>query len=235
MKRYSIVFLCLSLFLTACPDPEGKYNRYLAESAKSDALLRKDQTIEDQMIKDQMIDTGDQNLSDGSIDSTLPIDQSVFSCDPNGKYFLGLYSDLYLTNRIAFLTEIKATQSNGKYKVTELSLQALNCADRTKVEGDPIIVTGAFPIADDGTFEVPLGEVSVVGGANCQTGREIRATITLQSQLNTDCSYLCGKIEGDLILPFQTSLTDNSTFGAERVSGLDAIMPADQPKKACGE
>lgn len=212
MMRYSVVFLCLSLFLTACPDPEGKYNRYMEESAKSDALLRKDQAIEDQSMSDD-----------------------ILSCDPNGQYFLGLYSYLYLTNRIAFLTEIQSTKTDGKNQITKLSLQPLNCSDRTKAEGDPIVIEGNFPIADDGSFEIALGEVNVTGPANCQTGREIKADITLQAQLNADCSFMCGKVVGDLILPFATSLTDNTTFGADRVSGLDALMPMDQPKKACDD
>ena len=106
MMRYSVVFLCLSLFLTACPDPEGKYNRYMEESAKSDALLRKDQAIED------------QSMSDDGLDGTMPADQFILSCDPNGQYFLGLYSYLYLTNRIAFLTEIQSTKTDGKNQIT---------------------------------------------------------------------------------------------------------------------
>ncbi len=223
MMRYSVVFLCLSLLLTACPDPEGKYNRYIQESAESDALLRKDQIIED------------QSMSDEGLDGTIPVDQFILSCDPNGKYFLGLFSYLYLTNRIGFLTEIQSTKTDGKNQITKLLLQPLNCSDRTKAEGDPIIIEGNFPISDDGSFEIALGEVNVTGPANCQTGREIKANITLQAQLNADCSFMCGKVVGDLILPFATSLTDNTTFGADRVSGLDALMPMDQPKKACDD
>ena len=216
MKAFLPVFLICSMMLTACPDPEATFNNFQNRASVIDHQIR------DQQIVDMMVET---SMTDMDVE---PI------CDIKGTFYLGLYSSQFVIRTIAFLTDVETDYTNTEMpKITKLTLNPLSCADRSQIVGTPIVIEGSFPIGTDGKFEIPLGEVAVVGEANCQSGREIKADISLKAQIKEDCNIYCGTIGGNLIAPFVADLSTSAVFGATKVTGIEEVEAMSQPIHEC--
>lgn len=93
--------------------------------------------------------------------------------------------------------------------------------------GDPIQANTV--IADDGTFEIDLGEVLLVGQSNPITGSDIVATLRFSGRVESP-DYWCGDVTGTVTAPLNLDLT-GSTFAGTRIFGE---LPVDPIIASCG-
>ena len=116
-----------------------------------------------------------------------------------------------------------------------MSLRFLHCTlvqedvmacPRTRLEGGPI---GPFPIlaADDDTFFIDLGALTLPGAANPITGRDISLEVSMTGR-RLATGDLCGDLRGQITAPIVAQLSpDLDHFGAVRLA--EGQAPEDYP------
>jgi len=188
-----MALLCAALVITSCPDPEGSYNDWLAET--------EDMRVSVDMSTDggQVVDFSGNYLLTANTPLGGPL---LFGCTIN------VHDDLTLID-ITIQPILTDLTSDGNPR-----------DDARTPTGDPIGVTDV-PYNEDGTFVADFGEVSIPAQANPIGFRPIVANLILTSTVLSNDQF-CGLVGGRLIEPFDFDLT-GSTFNAVMTDDLTSI------------
>jgi hypothetical protein len=136
--------------------------------------------------------------------------------DWSGHYLLALSTVLAPDHPLLFAVDSKVADDLA---LVDLRVQALT----TDADGEPRTHAGdPFDLNDvryseDGTFEVDLGDVAVLGRANPITGSDITAQVQLRGSTYRAAEdvpqHFCGDVNGRVSQPIPLDL-ERSTFGA---------------------
>jgi hypothetical protein len=136
--------------------------------------------------------------------------------DWSGHYLLALSTVLAPEQPLLFAID---AQVASDLALVDLHVQPLTpdaVGDSRSPTGDPFDLDDV-PYAEDGTFEVDLGEVSVAGSANPITGTDIAAQVQLHASTYRAADevpqHFCGDATGMVSQPIPLDL-QRSTFGA---------------------
>lgn len=184
-----------AVLASGCPDPEARLEEFLEGSkAERDLPPPKD-----------------------DLGSTL--------ADISGVFLFGLDPVINPGLPLQFLCTTTLTPDGAGGGLLTMSMQPLSLdKGSTTSPRQPVgeaLLLEDIPVSPDGAFSIDLGEVMVTGAANPITGSDIVAVLTVGGFIQ-DMDFFCGKANGTLTAPFEISL-DNSTFGAVRVTGIDAL------------
>ena len=218
--------ICLSLTLTGCPDPKGKYD---------DFIERRTVVIEsaEEMTGDGGSEGGAEErgeTSSGTEAGSAGEEVSMITEIESGRFWLGLAPILDPVNPMAFVTEInfEIAEDGSMGRILSMSLDPMTCEDRSVSAEGLIDFTEGADFNMDGSFVVDLGERTVPGAANCISGSPILANIVMHGAI-TSSDTLCGTVTGELFQPFAFDL-EGSTFAAirleEGMSTADLAIPS---------
>ena len=147
--------------------------------------------------------------------------------DFSGHYLLALSTTLAPGEPILFGCDVNVAPD---LSTLELSFQPLT-TDADAMPREPVgdsLDTGAIPYAEDGSFSVDLGEVTVPGRANPISGSDIVADVTLTATafpMTADLPmYFCGQATGMVSVPLALDLT-GSTIGAVETASFTDVEP----------
>lgn len=191
-------------------------------------------------------DTGGDSSSNGSgvVDDTTgagPTTTSVSLSGPqdeattdtpaqpniSGDHLLAISVIIAPETPLQFLATVSHEDGILRMSLQPLSLDPQATTTPRLPVGDPLDANGE--IADDGTFVLDLGEVSVRGASNPITGSDIVATLRLEGRVDSPDSW-CGDVSGFVSQPLMLDLT-GSTFAGTRIVGE---LPGDPIVAACG-
>ncbi len=160
-------------------------------------------------------------------------DLGAMLADVSGTFILALDPSIASGLPLQFLVTgtFTATPTGG---TLDLEMQPLSLNPQSTTEprlpvGEALVYNG-IEVREDGSFDVVIGETTVVGEANPITGSEITADLTMTGFIQSE-DLMCGIVNGMLLSPIENSL-DGSTFAAVRVQGTD---PASFPEPATPE
>lgn len=102
--------------------------------------------------------------------------------------------------------------------------------DEARDNPEPIEIRD-IPVDEDGTFRVEFPMLAVDGCANSISGRLIVARLELESVIKSEDRF-CGGLGGELRKPLKMNLT-RSTFGAERIEADPADLDPRPILTAC--
>lgn len=187
--------------MAACstPDPEGKYNDFVAETADV--------------------------RSGGPADVDTP---DGVEGDFSGTYLLGLTTPIGGPLLFEVTVEATDTENVFDFTVQGLKTDIIPGSTNPRPDaraptGDPISVTGVDTTG--GRFEVVLGSpqapVGVPGDANPITGSDITAYLALQG-VAVSLEEFCGTVTGMVIDPLPLDLV-GSTFGAVQTDDVTTV------------
>jgi hypothetical protein len=211
--------ICLSLILTGCPDPKGKYD---------DFIERRSPVIE--MPEGGAEGGAEGGGTSGSEAGSAGEEASMITAIESGRFWLGLAPILDPANPMAFITEIdfEIADDGSMGRVLSMSLDPMTCEDRSVSAEGVIDFTEGVDLNADSSFVVDLGERTVPGPANCISGSNILATIVMHGAIVSN-DTLCGTVTGELFQPFAFDLK-GSTFAAirleEGMSTADLAIPS---------
>jgi|GEM_PF-1764049 len=216
--RFSNATLALSvagLALTGCPDPQGEY----------DAFVERKKPFEVELPAGGG-EAGGEAGTDVMIEQ-LPAIES-------GRFVFGLAPNLDPTKPMAFIADIvfELSEDRSEGKVISMTLDPRTCVTAEDMNqlsaGEGILYAPSEPpvIDSQGNFVADFGTQNVPGAANCISGSFIEAILKLKGRVVSE-DAICGKVSGELILPFAYPLT-GSTFAAKRLEG-DSIVGVDVP------
>ena len=205
----------LAASLAGCPDPETRYDDFIANSAEE-----RGQGAPDFMPPDM----GDM--------STEPFDPASMA----GSYMLSLATELDPGRPLVFRADITVAGEPGS-RTIELNLTPLRswCGGARCEPNDPtfreelepaIPSPGPVSLSEEGVFEVDFGSINAPGGANNISGSDIAVNLKLYGQPASDGSP-CGQIEGALTAPFAFDLKrESNNFGMAPGSGPYNMTPS---------
>lgn len=232
LSKCSAMALLAGLSLSGCPDPEGSMKDFVGRLPPSEPPP-------DLPSLPQNPDGGgggDGGLGDGTV-AEIPID---------GQYLFAFSTFLRKDYPILFLAKIsvepKVPRVADVAGVMTLILQPLYCKNEggaepnctREIEGDPLRPF-IFDIGQDGRFEAPLGVVTVPGGANPVSGRDIVADLTLHGVRLP--KRICGGVTGDVSAPITAPLLEqDNQFGTVWLGelGTDVDYKRPVPTWGCG-
>jgi hypothetical protein len=217
-----------ALTLTGCPDPEGHYEAFVERRApfvQPEVAGVEGGTAGVEAGVTAGIEAG---VEAGTEAPMIPRIES-------GRFWLGLAPILDLSKPMAFIAEVsfEVSEDGAMGQLISMSLDPRVCATSDPAqpsagEGIEYQPSPATTINPDGSFVAELGQQSVPGAANCISGSFIDAVITLRGQVISPDAF-CGRVTGDLILPFEYTL-NGSTFAAYRLNDGDDITTLAVPK-----
>jgi hypothetical protein len=136
--------------------------------------------------------------------------------DWSGHYLLALSTVLAPDDPLLFAVDAEVASDLA---LVDLRVQALTtdaASEPRSHAGDPFSLDDV-PYAEDGTFEVDLGDVAVLGSANPITGTDITAQVKLRASTYRAAGdvpqHFCGEVSGMVSKPIPLDL-ERSTFGA---------------------
>lgn len=157
-------------------------------------------------------------------------DLGAMLADVSGTFILGLDPSVNPGLPLQFIVTGTFTPSptggSLNLEMQPLSLEPQQTTMPRLPVGDALIFND-IEVREDGSYDVDLGEVTVIGEANPITGSELVATLTMSGFIQ-DENFICGLVNGTLTSPAELSL-DGSTFGAVRIESTE---PADLPVPA---
>lgn len=183
------------LFVAGCPDPEAQMDQFL-DNTKS---LR---------------DVTQAEVGGGSL------------ADVSGDFLFAISTVIAPDLPLQFLATTKfVANENGDGGVLDIDLHPLSLSTGSTTEprqlvGD-VIPLKNLQVDADGRFDADLGTLTVVGAANPISGSDILAKLTLSGVIQSADLY-CGSVAGEVMSPIQAPI-DGSSFGAVRVTGIDAL------------
>jgi hypothetical protein len=183
----------LSLGLWGCPDTEGKF--------------------------DGFVDTYDSlygNAGSGGNAAGTCIAANV--PDPgeiDGVFMFALSAGLDRGNPVLLHLDLTTSDDGSGGLQVSLQLQPLSAVDRTTQLGE-VTQHGPFAVSgDDGSFNAPLGVLTIPGEGNPFSDNELVANATLDGVICRPGDFICGDASGAVTAPIDYDLT-GSTFTFER-------------------
>ena len=193
------------------PDPDGKFDRF------------NQQTKDARDLPVFKLDLGP--VGTGGAGACPEID---------GIFLVAIETPLNQGLPFQFLTDVVAEiddeTGDGTLALTfqPLSLDQGSTTDPREEVGEPLRVDAEVVRC---SFEVDLGEITVLAAANPITPIDIRADLLLDATIRTGDAW-CGNIMGEVLSPLTASL-DGSTLAALRLADRDE-RPLEFPV-SCGE
>jgi len=195
--RWASALAGLALSLTACPNPEARFDEFL------------DRTEDERMSAEETGGDGDGDPTgdgDGDGPATLP--------DMTGTFLFALETSLGPDLPLQFVTTIDMmVNEDGSGGTADLSFQPLSLDQGETLMprefvGEPLVYEGVEFDAD-GNYELDMGLVMVTGAANPVTGSDIEATLLVMGGIS-HVNALCGEITGMLMSPLEFDLAGSS-------------------------
>lgn len=200
--------------LTGCPDPEGRY-----------------QAFTERKLPFENNDTGG---TEGGMEGGMSSEVMRIPNIQSGRFIFGLASNISFEKPMSFIADVvfEFNEDRTEGKLISMMLDPRVCAETDPQQpsaGEGIQYQPTEPpiINEQGSFSADFGEQNVPPSANCISGSFINAVIKLKGSIVSE-DAMCGKVSGNLILPFEWDLK-NSTFGARRLEG-DSIAGVPLPK-----
>jgi len=172
---------------------------------------------------DRFVDETEEEREDAA---NVKMDQGGALADINGTFLFALASFLDPEKPLQFFTTV-TFEETAEGGIAQMSLQPLSLdmgATTTPRQpvGDPLEIPDV-QIALDGSFMITIDEmVTLPGASNPITQSDIVTSTLILTGSIQSADLFCGTVDGMVEMPIATPLT-GSTFGAERVTGLDAL------------
>ena len=216
----SVVALSVSsLALTGCPDPQGEYDAF-AERKKPFEI--------------ELPEPGAEAGAEAGVEGGTGVMIEQLPAIESGRFVFGLAPNLDPNKPMAFIADIvfEINEDRSEGKIISMALDPRVCVTDENMDqlsaGEGILYAPSEPPVIDaqGNFVADFGTQNVPGAANCISGSFIEAILKLKGSVVSE-DAICGKVSGELILPFAYPLT-GSTFAAKRLEG-DSIVGVDVP------
>jgi hypothetical protein len=170
----------------------------------------------------------DQTEDEREDAANVKMDVGGTLADVNGQFLFALASFLSPPTPLQFLADITFVEntdgSGGTISMTlqPLSLDVGSTTTPRQPVGDPLAIEET-PVMADGSFFIDIQTPFMAPGeANPITGSPIAVmSLQLTGSIQSE-DLICGIADGQVTSPIETALT-GSTFGVERVTGLDAL------------
>jgi hypothetical protein len=172
---------------------------------------------------DRFVDETEDEREDAA---NVKMDQGGSLADINGTFLFALASFLDPEKPLQFFATVtfEPTADGG---IAQMSLQPLSLdmgATTTPRQpvGDPLVIPDV-QIDASGAFLINIDEmVTLPGASNPITQSDIVTSSLILTGTIQSADLFCGTVDGMVEAPITTPLT-GSNFGAERVTGLDAL------------
>ncbi len=147
--------------------------------------------------------------------------------DFSGSYLLALSTTLAPGQPILFSCDVSVASDLETLDLTIQPLTTDDAAAPREPVGDSLDVS-AIPYAEDGSFSVDFGQVTVPGDANPISGSDIVADVMITATafpMNAELpDYFCGEATGSVSVPLMLDLA-GSSLGAVETSDLAGAEP----------
>lgn len=195
--RLSMVCVAL-LIISACPDPDARLSEFI-ESTK------------DQRQKEQATDT--MSDTEGSMIT-----------DISGTFFFALETAVAIPGAtIQFLAYSELVANDDGSGSLSLKFQPLSLLQGSTSEPrdplDQLLEYENIPVTPEGTFELDMGNVTILGEANPISQSIIKANLVLRGEIRSADAW-CGTITGMATEPLELNL-EGTTFATKRL--MDTI------------
>lgn len=200
----TLLGLSVPLFLvTGCPDAEGQYDEF-----------------KDRFTVLHPPGSGGAAGAAGAAGSDAGACVSPKPGEIDGDYLFTLAAVLDQSKPILFYAKVTTEDVAGATGM-RWNLQGLFWDDRSGLVGPafdlPATGEAAFPLGADGTFDVKLPPLNVVGEANPFSHTPITAEVSLKGKFCDAGGFYCGSADGDVTKPVPIPLA-GSTWTLEKLS-----------------
>jgi hypothetical protein len=187
--------LLTALLLTACPDPEKRFDDF----------------------QNNVVDASEEVSIDAAPLPELPDLNGTFYVVYDPRPALGLDDPVYIHS----LQDVTMTKNPDGTAVLDFQVTWLNANSRVIVPGEKFELKGV-PVSNAGEFSATYIGIPMPAAANPITGTNFTMDLTLRTQIKS-ANLFCGKVDPGITHPSGVSLT-KSTFAGQRVApGTDGM------------